>query len=182
MSDTTFLPGPNLRIASNDSGMSYNGISDKVDLHDPSSYTEDVHTNSDGSQVRVQRAKPAPLPENATLQDRLRRYSPINGYAKYCAMAADKIDEQAKELHACRNLNMELNTQVTAYRIENEKLHEANTYLLRQVASLSRLNDQAMADRMSRGDDLIKVESQLSSLRNAGLFTRIYNAIKGNKY
>ena len=179
MTDTTFLPGPNLRIASNDSGMSY--PADKVDLHDPDSYTDDVHTNSDGSQVRVQRAKPAPLPENATLQDRLRRYSPVNGYAKYCAMAADKIDEQQKELQASRNLAMELNEKLKAARIEVEHLQRANDQLMRTNATLNRLHGEAMVDRQAYADETIDVCLQLSRLRNVGLLTRIYNAIKGNK-
>lgn len=192
--DTTFLPGPNLRVARNDSGMSIVGasvddagqqlihlVTDKVDPLVPASYTDDVHTNSDGSQVRVQRAKPAPLPENATLQDRLRRYSPVNGYARYCAMAADKIDQLEKELQASRNLNCDLNNQVTALKIANESLEADQATMLRVSAALNRIVLQSSNDAQKQASRAIEANAKLHQIRERGFWTRIYHAFKGEK-
>lgn len=243
MTDTTFLPGPNLRIAPNDSGMSQvtlpdnlwppgevakidaskiadgkitglpsgcllymgndgyywrapNGdrysyqtheklpaepVTDKVDPLDPASYTDDVHTNSDGSKVRVQRAKPAPLPENATLQDRLRRYSPVNGYARYCAMAADKIDEQEKELKASRNMNFDLNNQVLALTIAIERLEHDNALIKRAWTALNNLYLQSSQDCQHQAARAIAANAKLHQIRSRGFWSRIYHAFKGEK-
>lgn len=179
-----FLPGPNLRVARNDTGMSLNligNVTDKVDPLNPGTYTEDIHTRSDGSKERVQRAKPAPLPENATLQDRLRRYSPINGYARYCAMAADKIDEQEKTIQTQRNLNFDLQHKVQALTIEVEQRLVTERNLLTSISTLNRLLTEETMARAEHFDKWMALEESLNRLRKANVFTRIFNALKGNK-
>lgn len=157
------------------------GVTDKVDPLDPSSYTEDVHTNTEGEQVRVQRAKPAPLPENATLQDRLRRYSPTNGYARYTNMAADQIDKLERDNSRLRGILLERNTKVHALTVENELRQRNEDSLSRANRRLHNVTMQYSKELEEAMQRALSAEGQLNSIRRRGYFTNLFHALKGTK-
>lgn len=81
---------------------------------------------------------PAPIKE-MSLQDRLRKYSPTSGYARYTAMAANRIDEltamgaaQQAQISRLKRILEERNYTVHALTVENEH-HKVNETKLQEL-------------------------------------------------
>lgn len=144
MSDITFLPGPNLRIANNDSGMT--AVLDEL--------------------PPVQKRKQAP--PDMPLSERLRQYSPTSGYARYTAMAADRIDDltalnnrQGSEISRLKRILEERNSKVYALTIENEHRQVNETKLMMELLEAS-----------NRAKD---AEFELEQASRRGLLATIYH-------
>lgn len=147
-----YAPGPALRVANNDSGMSIT-----TDLLDD---------------LKVQR--------EMTLQERLRKYSATSGYARYTSMAADRIDEltavgvaQQATISRLKAILEERNYKVLTLTTENEH-HKVNEKQLQELIIAQRQDTHKLEDRYDQLYHRCRsAEGQLEAARERGLFATI---------
>lgn len=122
---------------------------------------------------------PAVAPE-MTLQERLRKYSPTSGYARYTAMAADRIDEltqmglaQQSQISRLKAILEERNYKVHALTVENEHHRVNEDLLLQRSAQLNKECRIWEADCTGLEKQLIAAEAELYDIAERNLIQTI---------